>query len=286
MGLGSYRTGDLMQQLAAYPPVTEELLQEVVRRILAAGSPERVILFGSHARGDTHPYSDLDLLIIEESDQPRSGRCARYAKVLAGVYPERDVVAWTPEEVSAWADVPNAFITTALREGRALYSRPDSTPAPPIRQAPVQAERPGVPRRFSMIDLTRGWLLKGRSDLISARTMIAGAGPYDTACFHAQQAVEKFLKAIVAHAGKTIPKTHNLIDLWALCLAHAPALDGSGIDLNALHQFAVRARYDFDFWPERSVAEGVLEMADRVHRAVLAVLPPEADPPATPPGED
>jgi len=275
-----------MLQLAPYPPVTEELLREVVRRILSVGTPERVILFGSHARGDARAHSDLDLLIIEATDQPRSRRCARYAKALAGVYPERDVVSWTPGEVDEWADVPNAFITTALREGRTLYTRAYATPNPPTGRVPLKDETPGASRRFTAIDLTRGWLLKGRSDLIAARTMIAGAGPYDTVCFHAQQAAEKFLKAIVAHAGVTIPKTHNLVDLWALCLAQAPALDGSGIDLNALNQFAVRARYDFDFWPERSVAEGVLEMADRVHRAVLAVLPPEADPSPTPPREN
>jgi uncharacterized protein len=45
-------------------PVTEELLQEAVRQILSVGSPEKIVLFGSWARGQARPDSDLDLLII------------------------------------------------------------------------------------------------------------------------------------------------------------------------------------------------------------------------------
>jgi uncharacterized protein len=52
-----------MNQVVAFPPVTEELLQEVVQRILSAGSPEKIVLFGSWARGQARPNSDLDSLI-------------------------------------------------------------------------------------------------------------------------------------------------------------------------------------------------------------------------------
>jgi len=106
-----------------YPSVTDELLQEVVRRILSAGSPLKIILFGSRARGTARADSDLDLLIIEESDLPRYKRAARYLRALVGLFPEKDVVVWTPDEVQEWAEVPHAFITTALREGKTLYAR-------------------------------------------------------------------------------------------------------------------------------------------------------------------
>jgi predicted nucleotidyltransferase len=59
-----------MNQVVAFPPVTEELLQEAVQRILSVGSPEKIVLFGSWVRGQARPDSDLDLLIIEESDLP------------------------------------------------------------------------------------------------------------------------------------------------------------------------------------------------------------------------
>jgi len=53
------------QQTVAFPLVTDDLLQEVVRRILAAGRPREIVLFGSRARGTPRSDSDLDLLIIE-----------------------------------------------------------------------------------------------------------------------------------------------------------------------------------------------------------------------------
>lgn len=110
-------------QTALYPPVTEALLDEVVRRILAAGSPLRIVLFGSRARGDARSDSDLDLLIVEESEEPRYRRSPRYLRALVGVFPAKDIVVWTPQEIDAWKTVPNAFVTTALREGRTLYAR-------------------------------------------------------------------------------------------------------------------------------------------------------------------
>jgi predicted nucleotidyltransferase len=112
-----------MSQSSSFPPVTPELLDEVVRRILTVGSPRRVVLFGSRVRGEARPDSDLDLLIIEDSDLPRYRRAPPYLRALLGIFPAKDVVVWTPAEVEAWRDVPSAFVTTALREGRTLYER-------------------------------------------------------------------------------------------------------------------------------------------------------------------
>ncbi|MBI3048238.1 MAG: nucleotidyltransferase domain-containing protein [Acidobacteria bacterium] len=100
-----------------------QLRDRIVERILQVGSPHRIVLFGSRARGDARPDSDVDLLIIEDSDLPRYRRSPRYLKALVGVFPATDVVVWTPAEVAAWRDVRHAFITTALREGRTLYER-------------------------------------------------------------------------------------------------------------------------------------------------------------------
>jgi len=70
--------GIFMNSSFSYPAVTDDLLQEVLRRILEVGSPLRIILFGSRARGQARPDSDLDLLVIEESGLPRHKRAPRY----------------------------------------------------------------------------------------------------------------------------------------------------------------------------------------------------------------
>lgn len=112
-----------MGQLLSYPPVTDEFLEEVVRRILSVGSPLKIVLFGSRARGQAMSDSDIDLLIIEDSDLPRYKRSSLYRRALLGVFPAKDIVAWTPQEVAEGQAVPNAFITSILAEGKVLYER-------------------------------------------------------------------------------------------------------------------------------------------------------------------
>jgi predicted nucleotidyltransferase len=123
------REGTSMGETAAASSVhgeqgfSEALLSEAVSRILAVGEPQRIVLFGSRARGDARPESDVDLLIVEDSKLPRYKRAVPYLRALTGLLTEKDLVVWTPEEVREWERVPNAFITTALREGRTLYAR-------------------------------------------------------------------------------------------------------------------------------------------------------------------
>ncbi len=98
-------------------------LKEMAQRILAVGRPQKIVLFGSRARGDAQPDSDYDLLVIESSNLPRYKRAAKYRRALAGLCLAKDIVVWTPEEAAEWRNVPNAFITTALNEGIVLYER-------------------------------------------------------------------------------------------------------------------------------------------------------------------
>ena len=100
-----------------------DLLADIVRRIVETAQPEKIILFGSRARGDARPGSDFDLLVIKESDEPCYRRDAPLYLALAGVNAPVDVLTYTPEEVRDWSAVPQAFITTAVREGKVVYER-------------------------------------------------------------------------------------------------------------------------------------------------------------------
>ncbi len=97
------------------------VLSNMVDIICQVGSSEKIILFGSWARGDANVNSDIDLLVVESSDLPRYKRPSRYRKAVEGLCIAKDIVVWSQEETEEWKTVPNAFITTILREGRVLY---------------------------------------------------------------------------------------------------------------------------------------------------------------------
>ncbi len=74
--------------------------------------------------------------------------------------------------------------------------------------------------------LARGWFRKGDSDLVDARRTTASEGPYDTACFHAQQAVEKYLKVFSPGEGWRFPEhtTWRNFSVCAFSLNRGPSL--------------------------------------------------------------
>jgi uncharacterized protein len=101
----------------------ENVEQEIVRRIVATSQPDKVVLFGSRARNSARPDSDYDILVIKESEEPRYRRSVPLYVALAGLLANVDLMVYTPAEVDEWKSVPQAFITTALREGRVVYER-------------------------------------------------------------------------------------------------------------------------------------------------------------------
>ena len=102
-----------------------EAIEKITQRIVERFHPLRVILFGSHARGDARRDSDFDLLIVAPSDKPRWQRTAPVYRALAGLGVPKDIVWWTPEEIAEWRGVKSHFINTAFREGKVLYESSD-----------------------------------------------------------------------------------------------------------------------------------------------------------------
>ena len=109
--------------MASIVEIDTGIIAEIIRRIVRVVDPMKVILFGSRARGDARPDSDFDLLVVRESDNPRHERSAPIYAALADVPVEVEVMVYTPAEIEEWQEVPQAFVTTAIREGKMLYER-------------------------------------------------------------------------------------------------------------------------------------------------------------------
>jgi HEPN domain-containing protein len=119
-----------------------------------------------------------------------------------------------------------------------------------------------------------GWLKKAKSDMTAVVALIQ-AESFDAACFHAQQAAEKYLKALLIHLGVAFPFTHNLSKLVDLAAGADESLRSLISTVEPLIPYAVESRYDDDFWPTKEVAEEARRLATTVETEVLSRLPQE-----------
>ena len=99
----------------------QSILDDIVRRIVEVAQPERIILFGSAARGDMNQHSDVDLLVIKEGAHRRH-LTGRIYENLYGAGAPVDVVVVTPSDVERYKDSHALIIKPALQEGRVIYA--------------------------------------------------------------------------------------------------------------------------------------------------------------------
>ena len=101
----------------------QEKIREMVRRIVEQFHPEKVILFGSYARGTAGPDSDVDLLVVKKVSDSKRKELLDIRLALHGVGLAKDIIVVTPEEVERYKDLVGTIIYPALREGKVLYER-------------------------------------------------------------------------------------------------------------------------------------------------------------------
>lgn len=97
-----------------------ETLDEIVQRVVEVAQPEKIILFGSAARGEMGPNSDIDLLVIKDAEDTR-GLSARIHRKLRGVRIAVDAIVVAPAHVERYKDSHALVIKPALREGTVVY---------------------------------------------------------------------------------------------------------------------------------------------------------------------
>ena len=97
-------------------------LIEIIRRIVEVANPDKIILFGSAARGQMGPNSDLDLLVVKSGDFHRGRLTEEIYMNLFGVGQAVDIIVVTPEDIERYKDSFAVVIYPALKEGKVVYA--------------------------------------------------------------------------------------------------------------------------------------------------------------------
>jgi len=105
--------------------VSEEVIDRMARRIVREVDPQRILLFGSWARGEAREYSDVDLLVVERDPfgpyRSRRQEAARIWRCLSDFRIPTDILVYSDSEIAQWKDSSHHVIARALREGKVLY---------------------------------------------------------------------------------------------------------------------------------------------------------------------
>jgi uncharacterized protein len=125
-------------------------IDAIILRIAENFTPEKIILFGSYARGNATEQSDVDLLVVARTDLPPRERFRAIRRVLADFPAAFDVYLKTPEEFERWRSVVNHVVYFADKYGKVVYERSGPGSSSPVV---VESERglgnsvnPVVPR--------------------------------------------------------------------------------------------------------------------------------------------
>ena len=100
-----------------------EYLPAITQQILAVSDPEEIILFGSYARGDFGPDSDLDLLVIKDQVSSPQEEAARIYRALAHLVVPVDVVVVSKAYVQRYRNLVGTVVRPAFSEGKVIYAR-------------------------------------------------------------------------------------------------------------------------------------------------------------------
>lgn len=124
----------------------------------------------------------------------------------------------------------------------------------------------------SRIEHAKGLWQKAENDLLAARAILATRQALDTVCFHAQQTVEKCLKAVLALHDVEYPRRHDLAELMNLVKPLFPKISAFEESIISMAPFAVEIRYDTEFVPTLKQTNEAVETAASVHALVGSAL--------------
>ena len=240
-------------------------IQATCDDIVREFSPLQVILFGSYAYGNPTTESDVDLFVVMEEKQQAWEMQERIPRRF-----EVDLHIWCPEDIAYRVAHNDWFLREVLEKGNVLY---DTTAALPPLTLAEDALRPIWEETGIINPLTLERVRKAEGDWVAIkRLQYPSLTPdvYDAICFHAQQCIEKYLKAWLQEANLRVPRTHNLNVLLRLIVPTHPEWRAWRTDFAKFTPHAVDVRYEI-FATEAEV-EHAMRVCTEVRDAIRAVL--------------
>jgi HEPN domain-containing protein/predicted nucleotidyltransferase len=159
-------------------------LIDITRRIVEFYEPDRIILYGSHGKEMADQESDIDLLIIKETEKKPVERRMEVEMMLSDRSVPIDILVYTPGEMRLLYAHGSPFIEEVVETGRLLYMR----------------------------KATETWI-KDAEDELDSSIILLEHGKYRGSCYHSQQCAEKALKAFVIEKGERPERTHDIVEL-------------------------------------------------------------------------
>ena len=237
----------------------ESVIEALTRALVERFHPERIILFGSRARGDARDGSDYDVAVVIDAKRTRDLRLAMEAEARAAAGAWVQVHLRRPGDIESRADDPGYIDWDIVREGVTLY-------ASSSRSRQVSERRP----QRSSVD---AWRAMARPDLVTIENNLRGPEiPWASVGFHAQQAAEKYLKAAIFARGVRPTRTHNLIELLDVLVSAGVEVPDLHAECALLTPFATAGRYPDDDDEEQFPNVVDAEAGERAVAAMRAIV--------------
>ncbi len=242
------------------PMVTRQDIQSVCNDIVREFAPLQVVLFGSYAYGMPTERSDVDLLVVMPVAKSETRRQEIEIRERLARPFHLHVLVHSPENLAYRLAYNDWFLQEITEKGEVLYETPDFFLKPVKKETHV------------INPLTEEWVQKAEGDYTVAQQVLQGQNPVnDAICFHAQQCIEKYLKAWLQEANIPFPRTHDLKELLGLIFPTRPDWDAWQEDFSKLSEHAVDPRYPGKFATADEAAHA-MRICDEVRQAVREQL--------------